>query len=122
MQRKVDSYFPAIALACLLALFGSGASAPTRTFWGAPVTVSISPVSAILLTGGTQQFTATVTGSRNTVVTWSATGGTVSSSGLYTAPTTLGTYTVTATSEANSPKSASSTVTVTATPVVAVSI
>src|ERR1039457_613540 len=124
MQRKVDSYFPAIALACLLALFGSGASAQTRTFWGAPVTVSISPVSAILLTGGTQQFTATVTGSRNTAVTWSATGGTVSFSGLYTAPTTTGTYTVTATSEANSTKSASATVTVTVTaaPVVAVSI
>ena len=124
MQREVDSYFPAIALACLLALFGIGASAQTRTFWRAPVTVSISPVSAILLTGGTQQFTATVTGSRNTAVTWSATGGTVSFSGLYTAPTTTGTYTVTATSEANSTKSASATVTVTVTaaPVVAVSI
>src|ERR1035438_5892155 len=114
MPRKVDSYFPAIALACLLALFGIGASAQTRTFWGVPVTVSISPVSAILLTGGTQQFTATVTGSRNSAVTWSATGGTVSSSGLYTAPTTTGTYTVTATSVADTTKSASAAVTVTA--------
>src|ERR1022692_3381563 len=114
MQRTVDSYFPAIALACLLALFGIGASAQTRTFWGARVTVSISPISAILLTGGTQQFTATVTGTSNTAVTWSTTGATVSSSGLYTAPTTTGTYTVTATSVADTTKSASAAVTVTA--------
>src|ERR1022692_4011045 len=122
MQRKCDSYIPAIALACILALFGLRASGQSPIFRRAAVTVSISPVSAILLTSGTQQFTATVTGSRNEAVTWWATGGTVSSSGLYTAPTTTGTYTVTATSEANSTKSASATVAVTATPVVAVSI
>jgi len=85
------------------------------------VAISLSPISASLLTGGTQQFTATVTGSSNTAVTWSATGGSVSSSGLYTAPNTAGTYSVTATSAADSTKSASATVTVSA-PVVAVSI
>ena len=84
--------------------------------------MSISPVSAALLTGATQQFTATVTGSTNTAVTWSATGGTVSSNGLYTAPATAGTYSVTATSQADTTKSASATVTVTTPPVVAVSI
>src|ERR1700683_1823243 len=114
MQRKFESYFPAIALACLLGLFGIGASAQTPTFSRAPVSVSISPVSASLLTGGTQQFTATVTGSRNSAVTWSATSGTVSSSGLYTAPTTTGSYTVTATSVADTTKSASASGTVTA--------
>src|SRR6202050_1001250 len=114
MQRKFESYFPAIALACLLGLFGIGASAQTPTFSRAPVSVSISPVSASLLTGGSQQFTATVTGSRNSAVTWSATSGTVSSSGLYTAPTAAGSYTVTATSVADTTKSGSASGTVTA--------
>ena len=79
----------------------------------AAVTVSISPTSPLIFTGGTQQFTATVTGAVNMAVTWSATSGTVSSSGLYTAPNTTGTYTVTATSVADTTKSASATVTVT---------
>jgi hypothetical protein len=47
-------------------------------------------------------------------VTWTATGGTVSTTGLYTAPSTTGTYTVKATSVADTTKSASATVTVTA--------
>ncbi len=63
---------------------------------GAPsgVQVSISPISVSLLTGATQQFTATVSGSNDSSVSWSVNGipggnstvGTVSSSGLYTAP------------------------------------
>jgi hypothetical protein len=76
------------------------------------VSITISPTSASLLTGGKQQFTATVTGSTNNVVTWSATGGTITSAGLYTAGQTVGSYTVTATSAADSTKAASSTVTV----------
>jgi hypothetical protein len=86
------------------------------------VAVSLSPTSATLLTGGTQQFTATVTGSSNTSVTWSATGGTVSASGLYTAPATAGTYTVKATSAADTTKSASATCTVSAPAAVAISV
>jgi len=78
------------------------------------VNVSITPGSASLATGATQQFTASVTGSSNTAVTWTATGGSVSAAGLYTAPSTAGTYTVKATSAADTSKSASATVTVTA--------
>jgi hypothetical protein len=78
----------------------------------ATVAVSVSPSAASLSTGGTQQFTATVTGTRNTAVTWSASGGTVSASGLYTAPSLAGTYVVTATSAADPTKSASAVVTV----------
>jgi len=85
------------------------------------VAVTISPISAAILTSGKQQFTATVTGSSNTAVTWSATGGSVSSSGLYTAPATAGSFTVKATSVADTTKSAAATVTVTA-PVVAIAI
>ncbi len=86
------------------------------------VAVSINPATASMNTGATLQFTASVTGSTDTAVTWSATGGTVSASGLYTAPATAGTFTVTATSVADATKSASSTVTVTAVPVVAVGL
>ncbi len=85
------------------------------------VAVAVSPVTVSLTTGGTQQFTATVTGTSNMAVTWSASGGSISSSGLYTAPATAGTYTVTATSAADITKSASATVTVSA-PVLAVSV
>ena len=85
------------------------------------VAVTISPISAAILTSGKQQFTAAVTGSSNTAVTWSATGGSVSSSGLYTAPATAGSFTVKATSVADTTKSAVANVTVSA-PVVAIAI
>lgn len=86
------------------------------------VSVSVAPASANIATGATQQFTATVSGSANTAVTWSATGGTISASGVYTAPSTAATYTVKATSVADPSKSASATVTVTAAPAVAVAV
>ena len=84
------------------------------------ITVTISPATATVAINGTQQFTATVTGTNNTGVTWSvdgvnggnATVGTVSTSGLYTAPPTTGTHTVTATSVADNTKSASASVSV----------
>ncbi len=81
------------------------------------VTLSLSPTFVSLPAGGTQQFTATVSGTTNTAVTWSATGGSISSGGLYTAPSTAGTYTVKATSAADTTKSANAAVTVTAPPV-----
>lgn len=87
---------------------------------GGSVSVTISPTSATVATGGVQQFTASVTGSSDTSVTWSVDGtaggnstvGTVSSSGLYTAPSATGNHTVTATSVADSTQSASAAVTV----------
>ena len=80
---------------------------------GTAVAVAISPTSASLVTGATRQFTATVTGTSNTAVTWTATGGTVSTTGLYTAGTTAGTFTVKAASAQDSTKSASATITIT---------
>ncbi len=77
-------------------------------------TITLSPTFVSLSAGGTQQFTATVSGTTNTAVTWSATGGSISSGGLYTAPSTAGTYTVQATSVADNTKSASATVAVSA--------
>jgi hypothetical protein len=56
--------------------------------------VTVTPSSATLQTGVTQQFTAT--DSAGLPVTWTATGGTISTSGLYTAGSTAGTFAVTA--------------------------
>jgi hypothetical protein len=78
----------------------------------ATVAVTISPTTASISTGSTQVFTATVSGSTNIGVMWSATGGTISSAGLYTAPTIAGTYYVTATSQADPSMSAIATITV----------
>ncbi len=82
------------------------------------VTITLSPASASVLVGATQQFTATVTGSANTAVTYSVTeasGGTLTAGGLYTAPAAAGTFHVVATSAADTSKTASAVVTVTAT-------
>lgn len=82
-----------------------------------PVTVSIAPTSAALDACRTQTFTATVTGTSDTAVTWSvaegAAGGTVSASGVYTAPAGGGTYHVVATSHASPSSTARVAVTVT---------
>ena len=57
---------------------------------GSQVVVTVSPATASLEPGKTQQFSATVAGSPNTAVTWSTSGpGTVSATGLYTAPPTI---------------------------------
>ncbi len=86
------------------------------------VAVTINPTTASVQVGKTFQFTASVTGNSNTAVTWTATGGSVSTSGLFTAPSTTGTYTVKATSVADTTKSASATVTVTPAGAVSVTI
>jgi len=84
--------------------------------------ISVSPSTASLSPGGQKQFTASVSGSSNTAVTWTTSGGTVTSGGLYTAPSSVGTYTITATSAADSTKSASGVVTVSQPAQVSVSI
>src|SRR6185437_4119566 len=61
------------------------------------VTVTLQPATASVPLGQTQQFTATVTGASSSAVNWSVNGvaggnsvaGTISSSGLYTAPQSL---------------------------------
>jgi Fe-S cluster assembly iron-binding protein IscA len=89
-----------------------------------PISVTVSPSTAQLLTGGHQQFTATVIGASNTAVSWSVAGsgcsgatcGTISTSGLYTAPGSAlipNQITVTATSVADGSKSGRATVLIT---------
>ncbi|MGB9075095.1 MAG: hypothetical protein WCC22_20840 [Terriglobales bacterium] len=122
-RRKVSRYsaiaaaFLALALLGLLIACGSSAN----------VTVGVSPSSASLWPNGpvghgwpssTQAFTATVGGTKNPGVTWAispSTAGSIDANGNYTAPTIAAglpaSVTVTATSQADSRKSASATVT-----------
>jgi len=81
------------------------------------VAVTVSPKTSTVAAGGTATFSATVTGTSNPSVTWSVQegspgGGTVSG-GVYTAPSTAGTYHVVATSVADGTKKDTATVTVT---------
>ncbi|HUZ46545.1 MAG TPA: putative Ig domain-containing protein [Terriglobia bacterium] len=84
------------------------------------VVVVVSPPSANLMVGQTQQFNATVTGSSNQNVTWAvdgvaggnATVGTIQQGGLYTAPAVPNTVTVAATSVADTGGSGSAAVSV----------
>ncbi|MBZ5615669.1 MAG: Ig-like domain-containing protein [Acidobacteriia bacterium] len=79
------------------------------------VAVSVTPPTATLFGGATQQFTAAVTNATNQAVTWSVMGpGSTNSSGLYSAPAVIasqGTVTVKATSVADPTKSGTATVT-----------
>src|SRR6267378_429417 len=62
--------------------------------------------------GGSARFTATVTGSPDHDVVWSADAGTIDQSGHYTAPLTAGTFHVFATSRAHPAASATAVVSV----------
>jgi len=96
----------------------SSASAPVSATVPAAqtVTVTLAPSTATVDGCRTLQFTATVTGTASTGATWSvqegAAGGTVSSTGLYTAPSVAGTYHVIASSSASPSAKATATVTV----------
>src|SRR2546422_508024 len=89
------------------------------------VSVSVSPTSASVQVGQSKQFTATVSGTTNTAVNWLVNGslggnstvGTISSAGLYTAPSSVpaNAVTVTAQSAYNSTSSANAAVTITPT-------
>jgi hypothetical protein len=82
--------------------------------------VSASCAASTVMVGQTLQCYANVagTGNFNTSVTWSTSAGTISSSGLLTAPDTAGAITVTATSAADPSKHGTATVTATLTPTI----
>ena len=83
--------------------------------------VNVTPASATLNRGQSQQFTASVANLSNTAVTWTVNPvglGKINSAGLYTAPTAISTQqtvTITATSQADPTKSASAMITLTPT-------
>lgn len=79
----------------------------------APVSLSLTPDTAVLAPSATQAFAALVHGTPNTAVTWSASAGTIDANGLFTAPAGYGPVTVTATSLADPNVRAQATVTIT---------
>jgi hypothetical protein len=93
----------------------------TQSLPGIVVSITVSPRAAALTITQSRQFTATVQNTGNTSTTWlvdgnvggNSTVGTISPSGLYKPPSAAGTHTITATSVADSTKSATAMVAVT---------
>jgi len=109
----------------------SASATATIMLISAPI-VSISPTAATLYPGGSQQFMSTVTNASDTSVIWQVNGttggnatlGTVTSTGLYTAPASVAnstSVTVTAVSSVYSGSFASATVTLNPAPSIVVS-
>lgn len=91
---------------------------------GQEAMVEVHPSRVWVAPGGTFDFTSIVTGTSDTSVTWGVVepgGGTVSSTGTYTAPLTSGTYTITATTKGKALGRSKVKVTPTPTPTVAIS-
>jgi hypothetical protein len=108
-----------LVLAGLSACGGSGSSNNNNSM------VTVSPATANVQEGSTQQFTATVTGSSTTTVSWQVNGvaggnssvGTIDSTGLYTAPLVIpspASVTITAVLQRSSSVSGNAIVTITA--------
>jgi hypothetical protein len=78
--------------------------------------VTIQPAAATLTLRQSQNFTASVIGSVNTTVAWNvqegSAGGSITGTGVYTAPNVPGTFHVVATSQADPTQQATATVTV----------
>ena len=103
------------ALSCLLVFAGCKSGTA-----GKVVNVAVDPTGVNIVIGTTQQFNATVTDTFNTAVTWTVSGGsangTISSTGLYTAPKTVPTpaqVVILATSQKDTSKTGTATVTIT---------
>ena len=114
-QLQKHLWFPRMVFALSLGLLflptgcdPSTSATPSASSPSAPssVSVAINPSTATIPEGGSLSFLATVGGVATTAVTWSVqegtTGGSITSSGVYTAPNTLGTYHVVATSATTS--------------------
>ncbi len=91
------------------------ATTPVTITSGNPVKVQISPLDPSVAAGGKIQFSAAVSNTSNTAVSWRASAGTISSAGLFTAPSTgsPASITITASSVAAASAQASTAVTVT---------
>ncbi len=95
--------------------YGSSSAQIVVSSSGSLAKLSISPLSATIASQAQQQFTATISGTSSTAVIWSATAGTISSTGIYTAPkvTSNTPVVITATSANNASAHASASLTVT---------
>ncbi len=106
-----------LTVAAFLASCGGGAGG------GQQITVTINPTSTVVTVNQSMSFTDKITGTTNTAVQWevnsvvggTATTGTISASGVYTAPAQVPSpakVTVTVLSQADATKSASAAVTI----------
>ena len=114
-----------VTVSATAATTAAPSSANNGTCPATPVAVTVTPASVSLKAGGAQAFSATVTNTSNTAVTWQVNGvtggnstvGTISAAGMYTAPSVVSsalTVTVTAKSDADASRTGSSQVTVSA--------
>jgi phosphatidylinositol-3-phosphatase len=83
---------------------------------GGSIEVTCNPPIVIVNTTSQCSATDTNTGKPDSAVTWSATGGAINASGLFTAPGSAGAIAITATSVQNSGVSGTATITVQLTP------
>ena len=96
-----------------LADLAPGADVTLRVPNPRPNVIAVSPGTASIAAGQSQQYSASLDGQpRDQEVTWTATGGAISASGLLVAGPTAGTYTVTATSKVDPTVKGSATFTV----------
>jgi hypothetical protein len=85
-------------------------------------TLSISPSTATITSQGQQQFTAQVSGTASTSVTWYASAGTISSTGTYVAPKVTSNTPVTITAAATTSPNLQASATVTVAPQTALAV
>ncbi|MFP5264745.1 MAG: fibronectin type III domain-containing protein, partial [Blastocatellia bacterium] len=106
---------PAYPLLVNASLINSMSSVSNVMVYGARIglVISISPGKASVGAGEMIQFTAIITGAKDESIIWSATGGAISESGLYSAPGAAGAYTVRAAAAGDAAVSASASVFVT---------
>jgi len=76
------------------------------------ISLAITPITHNIAPAAQAQFTSTNNGNITNNITWSSSAGSISNTGLFTAPNTTGTFTITATSLLDNSKTASTTVTV----------
>jgi hypothetical protein len=75
-----------VLLAALISVGCGGMSNSGTPGQSAHTQLKISPRTLVLGSGSKQQFTATVSNTSNSAVTWSASSGTITNGGLYVAP------------------------------------
>src|ERR1700676_2095521 len=93
-RNLIPNFVVVSLLLCLAGLTTACSSLPSQTGTAGSSTspssnstrISLSPGSATLGSQQQLQFTARISGSDNTAVTWSASAGTISDSGFFTAP------------------------------------
>jgi Bacterial Ig-like domain (group 2)/Galactose oxidase, central domain len=108
VNLRFRGFATALTVAAAFGLWGCGGSSTSSSTPPppSPINVTVTPNSVTVLRDATQVFTAKVTGTTNTAVTWSVaqgSAGTIDSAGLYTpSQNAAGTFYVIATSQANS--------------------